>query len=59
MVRLEKTESDHFPVLIELNFEPEIRKEQERPEADAEDLVEAREKIATAEEKSGSPHVGG
>jgi endonuclease/exonuclease/phosphatase (EEP) superfamily protein YafD len=59
MVRLEKTESDHFTVLIELNFEPEIRKEQERPEADAEDFVEAREKIATAEEKSGSPHMRG
>jgi len=59
MARLEKTESDHFPVLIELNFEPEIRKAQERPEADREDLVEAREKIATAEEKSGSPQMGG
>jgi hypothetical protein len=46
-------------VLIELNYEPEIRKEQARPQADAEDFVEAREKIATAEEKSGSPHMRG
>jgi endonuclease/exonuclease/phosphatase (EEP) superfamily protein YafD len=48
MVRMEKTDSDHFAVLIDLSYEPEVRKEQERPEADAADFDEAREKIAAA-----------
>ena len=58
LVRLQKTASDHFPVLVELSFEPELRREQERPEADVEDMIEAAEKIATAKEKTQSPHLG-
>lgn len=59
MARMERTDSDHFPVLVELNFEPEIRREQERPEADRADFAEASEKIETAQEKTESPHMGG
>ena len=51
MTRLEKTNSDHFPVLVELSFEPEVRHDQERPQADHEDLSEASDKIQTAREK--------
>jgi endonuclease/exonuclease/phosphatase (EEP) superfamily protein YafD len=51
MSRLEKTGSDHFPVLVDLSFEPEVRHDQERPEADREDFQEAVEKIETAREK--------
>jgi endonuclease/exonuclease/phosphatase (EEP) superfamily protein YafD len=43
--RTEKTASDHFPVLVELSYEPEVKVEQERPVADSEDLEEAREKV--------------
>lgn len=53
MKRLEKTASDHFPVLVELSFEPEVRREQEKPEADSADLQEAAEKIEAAKEESG------
>jgi endonuclease/exonuclease/phosphatase (EEP) superfamily protein YafD len=56
MLRMEKTDSDHFPVLIDLSYEPEIRKEQERPQADAEDFSEAHEKIATAAESADHPN---
>jgi endonuclease/exonuclease/phosphatase (EEP) superfamily protein YafD len=49
--RLPKTESDHFPVLVELSYEPEVRQEQERPVASGEDVEEAKEKIAVAKEK--------
>jgi endonuclease/exonuclease/phosphatase (EEP) superfamily protein YafD len=59
MTRLERTESDHFPVLVELNFEPEIRNEQERPDADREDLSEAKEKVEAAKEKAETPRIGG
>jgi endonuclease/exonuclease/phosphatase (EEP) superfamily protein YafD len=39
-------DSDHFPILAVLSFEPESRQEQERPPtADREDQVETREKI--------------
>jgi endonuclease/exonuclease/phosphatase (EEP) superfamily protein YafD len=40
-----KTASDHFPVIVELSYEPEEKHEHERPVADAEDFQEAREKI--------------
>ena len=43
--RLPKSGSDHFPVLVELSFEPEIRHEQERPTEEATDRSEAREKL--------------
>ncbi|MGB3617039.1 MAG: endonuclease/exonuclease/phosphatase family protein [Catalinimonas sp.] len=45
MERLEKFGSDHFPILIELNYEPHREHEQEVPAADAEEEQEAREKI--------------
>jgi hypothetical protein len=50
--RLEKTDSDHFPVLVELSFEPEVRKEQERPQAEVGDLQEASEKIKAVQENA-------
>jgi endonuclease/exonuclease/phosphatase (EEP) superfamily protein YafD len=50
MVRMEKTDSDHFAVLVDLSYEPEIRKEQERPQAEAEDFNEACEKVTAATE---------
>lgn len=56
MLRMEKTDSDHFPVLIDLSYEPEVRKEQERPQADAGDYGEAQEKIAAAVESAGHPN---
>jgi hypothetical protein len=40
-----KTESDHFPVIVELSFEPEVRSEQERPQPEAEDHEEAQRKV--------------
>jgi hypothetical protein len=49
---MKRTESDHYAVLVELSFEPELRTEQQRPQADVEDLVEAREKIEIAKEKA-------
>ena len=50
--RLEKTDSDHFPVLVDLSFEPEVRKEQERPQAEVGDLEEASEKIKAVQENA-------
>jgi endonuclease/exonuclease/phosphatase (EEP) superfamily protein YafD len=47
--RTPKTASDHFPVCVELSFEPEERTEQERPTADAEDFEEAERKVEKAE----------
>lgn len=37
--------SDHFPILIKLNYEPEEADEHEVPEADAEELLEAQEMV--------------
>jgi endonuclease/exonuclease/phosphatase (EEP) superfamily protein YafD len=51
LVRLErgpKTASDHFPVFVELSFEPEKRTEQERPTAAADDWQEAERKLESA-----------
>jgi hypothetical protein len=49
---MKRTDSDHYAVLVELSFEPELRTEQERPQAHVDDMVEAREKIETAKEKA-------
>jgi endonuclease/exonuclease/phosphatase (EEP) superfamily protein YafD len=49
--RLPKTDSDHFPVLVELSYEPEVKKEQERPRPTTIDVEEAQEKIEVATEK--------
>lgn len=48
--RLDRSGSDHFPVLIELSFEPETKTEQERPAPDAEDFEEAQEKLERVNE---------
>jgi hypothetical protein len=49
--RLPRTDSDHFPVLIELSYEPEVKREQERPQATSEDVEEAKEKIEVPTKK--------
>jgi endonuclease/exonuclease/phosphatase (EEP) superfamily protein YafD len=59
LVRLRKTESDHFAVLVDLSFEPEKRKEQERPQADVQDVNEAAEKVEAAAEQTESPQLRG
>lgn len=51
LVRFErgpKTASDHFPVLAELSYEPEMRHEQQRPVSDSGDHQEAERKIEQA-----------
>jgi hypothetical protein len=37
--------SDHFPMFIRLSYEPEAERQQEAPQADASDEVEAEEKM--------------
>ena len=51
---LEKVGSDHFPIAIELRYEPEAAAEQPPPEADPEQEYEAQEKIDRAVEEEGS-----
>lgn len=50
---LEHVGSDHFPVLIELSYEPNGTVDQPEPEEDAADEQEAEEKIQEAEEEEG------
>ena len=45
MARLPHIGSDHFPIYVKLNFEPEKKHEQEKPQATAEDLEDAKEKL--------------
>ncbi|MDX5421303.1 MAG: endonuclease/exonuclease/phosphatase family protein [Hymenobacteraceae bacterium] len=49
--RLSKFGSDHFPILISLNYEPLKEDEQEPPKADKEDKEEAQELIQEGLEK--------
>lgn len=42
--------SDHFPVLIELCYDPEAGRDQEKPQADASDEKDADEKLAKQRE---------
>jgi endonuclease/exonuclease/phosphatase (EEP) superfamily protein YafD len=43
--RLPHIGSDHFPVFIELCFDPKAKSQQPKPQADAEDLDDANEKL--------------
>jgi len=43
--RLESIGSDHFPMLVELSYEPEAAPRQKTPQPDREDYVEAGEKL--------------
>ncbi|WP_138475964.1 endonuclease/exonuclease/phosphatase family protein [Dyadobacter bucti] len=45
LLRLENFSSDHFPILIELQYEVLAKVQQEEPEADAEEIALANEKI--------------
>ena len=45
-----KTDSDHFPVVVEVSYEPEVKQEQERPLPTGEDIEEIVEKIERAKE---------
>ncbi len=45
MQRLENIGSDHFPICIELNLEPDARRHQSSDDATKEDRIEVKEKI--------------
>lgn len=55
--RLSHIGSDHFPIFIHLNYEPEAQAEQESEKEDAEDREEAQEKITYALNKSRSSNL--
>jgi endonuclease/exonuclease/phosphatase (EEP) superfamily protein YafD len=49
--RLPFCESDHFPVLVQLSFEPEAKEQQEKVRADSDEKQEAQSKIQRAGER--------
>ncbi|MCA9115305.1 MAG: endonuclease/exonuclease/phosphatase family protein [Planctomycetaceae bacterium] len=49
--RLPKIGSDHFPLLVELSYEPDAEPEQEAPDLDAGDQEDADEAVEKAEKK--------
>lgn len=54
--RLPKCGSDHFPMYIHLFYEPKAVAEHEEPQADAEEMKVAREKIAAPTDDDGPAH---
>ncbi len=56
--KLPRFGSDHFPVCIELQYEPDAAHQQEVPQADAADQAEAQEMIEEGLEKAGEKTVG-
>ena len=56
--RLGKVGSDHFPVLIELSYEPDAAASQPEPQATAGDHREAEEMIDRAAESESGPSAG-
>lgn len=52
--RLSDIGSDHFPIYIQLNYEPQAQTEQDANEANAKDHAEAQEKITYALNKDAS-----
>jgi len=53
MAVLDDVGSDHFPILVELSYEPERKAEQDVPQMEADDHDLAREKIERLEEREG------
>ena len=53
--RLEHVGSDHFPVLVELSYEPEAQAEQSEPRPSASDDRESERMIAEGSGRSGAP----
>lgn len=53
--RLGHVGSDHFPILIELSFEPRVRRSQNELEEDLDDEKKAQEMVDELEERSGRP----
>lgn len=56
--RLRGIGSDHFPVLVELTYEPAAKARQKEPNADHEDRKEAEERIAEGRETAARPPAG-
>jgi endonuclease/exonuclease/phosphatase (EEP) superfamily protein YafD len=55
LVRFErgpKTASDHFPVIAELSYEPDIRHEQERPVPEPDDYKQAERKLQNTDQNT-------
>jgi endonuclease/exonuclease/phosphatase (EEP) superfamily protein YafD len=50
--RLEAGGSDHFPIFVSLSYEPDAKREQEKPKATIEEKQEAAEKIEKAIEEN-------
>jgi endonuclease/exonuclease/phosphatase (EEP) superfamily protein YafD len=46
-----QTASDHFPVVVELSYEPEVKNEQERPVPEEDDHEEADRKIENVQDQ--------